>query len=252
MSGFGSGVEAGRRKYHPRHNSLRNGREEETPMLLYILLAFAFGSIPFGLIVVRALLGLDIRTLGSGNIGATNVLRIAGRKAGLLVLASDILKGLLPVLAVSFFYPRSSPAAWSWTAGAVALAAVAGHIYPVYLRFKPSGKGVATALGAYICLAPSACAIALAVFAGLVALTRRVSAGSLGAALVLPAAAWMAGCGPGITLSALAAVGLILLRHKDNIHRLRQGKEPPLTGRHGPPSNKVPSDNGSKPVSKDG
>ena len=195
-------------------------------VLLYILFSFVMGSAPSGLIVVRTIKGMDIRKVGSGNIGATNVRRVAGTKAGLIVLGCDILKGMLPILVVLAFYHPNAAAARSWTAGAAALAAVLGHIFPVFLYLKPSGKGVATALGAYILLAPMACVSALAFFAALTALTRRVSIGSMGAALILPLAVWLTGSETAIIASAIASAFLILLRHKDNIHRLRHGKEP--------------------------
>lgn len=197
-------------------------------VFFYILFSFVMGSFPSGLIVVRAWKGIDIRTTGSGNIGATNVRRIAGTKAGLIVLGCDILKGMVPILVVLAFYRPLPAAAWSWTAGAAALAAVLGHIFPVYLSLKPSGKGVATALGAYLLLVPLACVSSLAVFSALTALTRRVSVGSMGAALSLPLAVWLTGGDPAIITSALASAIFILLRHKDNILRLRQGKEPRL------------------------
>ena len=197
-------------------------------VFLYILFSFVMGSFPSGLIVARAWKGVDIRSMGSGNIGATNVRRVAGTKAGLVVLGCDILKGMVPILAVLAFYRPLSATAWSWTAGAAALAAVLGHIFPIYLSFKPSGKGVATALGAYILLAPLACALSLAFFSALAALTRRVSIGSMGATLILPPAVWLTTGDPALIASALSSAILILLRHKDNIHRLRQGKEPGL------------------------
>jgi glycerol-3-phosphate acyltransferase PlsY len=196
-------------------------------------MAYAIASIPFGLLVVHRIKDADIRKLGSGNIGATNVRRIMGTKAGLFVLVCDVLKGLLPLLAVGAFYQTNIPETRQWIAVAMALAAITGHIYPCYLKFKASGKGVATALGVYIYLVPSACIISLVLFLVSAALTRRVSVGSITAILALPPVAWITGAAPLIVVGTVISSGLMLLRHRDNIKRLRQGIEPPVFG---PPS----------------
>jgi glycerol-3-phosphate acyltransferase PlsY len=190
------------------------------------LLAYLLGSIPWGLVLTRLFATADIRRYGSGNIGATNVARVAGPALGLATLAGDFVKGWAPVaLASSLDLP---PAAAELYAAALALLAVLGHLFPVYTRLRGGGKGVATAAGAFAALAPPAVLIALAVFVLVLALTRRVSAGSLAAAAALPPAVL------GTTGSAVFCAGagiaatLIFIRHAGNIRRLLAGTEPPF------------------------
>lgn len=183
------------------------------------------GSIPWGLVLTRLFTTVDIRSQGSGNIGATNVSRVAGSTLGILTFAGDILKGALPVfIAVSLAVAFNS---WAdiWFS-AVALAAFLGHLYPVFTGFKAGGKGVATAAGCFIVLSPFACLIALGVFILLIVVTRYVSVGSMGAAITLPLAVWFRTHSIALTGSA-AVIGLfIFLRHSQNIKRLIQGTEP--------------------------
>ncbi|MBW1713840.1 MAG: glycerol-3-phosphate 1-O-acyltransferase PlsY [Deltaproteobacteria bacterium] len=194
-------------------------------MAYYFFLAGAYllGSIPCGLIIGRLAAGIDVRRSGSGNIGATNVLRAAGKAWGGLTLAADVLKGVLPVWAAGQLWSgRPDLAAWA------GLAVVAGHCYPVYLGFK-GGKGVATALGVFLIVAPKAVAVGVLVFSLALALTRRVSVGSLLAILgVLAAIFWWGGQDPVLIASSIMA-GLIFFRHKDNIVRLLSGQENRLT-----------------------
>lgn len=142
--------------------------------------AYLVGSIPTGLLLGKAY-GIDVRQEGSGNIGATNLYRTVGRKVGIFTLIGDCLKGLIPVLAVKHSGLPTEYAAW------VGLAAFCGHVFSIFLKFK-GGKGVATALGVFLGLAPLAVVIAVAVFATLMLAWRYVSLGSICAAAVMPVA----------------------------------------------------------------
>ena len=195
---------------------------------LLLLVAYLTGGVPFSLILVRWRTGIDLRTFGSGNIGATNARRAAGTAVGLAALTCDVLKGTLPTLAASVVAAHTIPETPQVYAALVALAAVTGHIYPVYLRFKASGKGVATALGGFLVLAPSAVAAALVVFIATVAISRRVSLGSLTACGVLPFAVWLTSRDLGLFVGAIAIATLIIIRHRENIRRLRQKTEPKI------------------------
>jgi acyl phosphate:glycerol-3-phosphate acyltransferase len=189
------------------------------------LFAYLLGSIPWGVVLTRLFTSTDIRREGSGNIGATNVGRVAGPALGLLTLAGDVLKGAVPVylaLKLSGHYQSVN----DLFAALVGLAAFGGHLYPVYTRFKSGGKGVATAAGCYAVLAPLACLSALASFVVLVVASRRVSAGSLAAAVVLPIAAWIFTRSWEITGCAAVMTVFIFIRHTDNIKRLLSGTEP--------------------------
>jgi glycerol-3-phosphate acyltransferase PlsY len=191
--------------------------------LLFLFAAYLIGSIPSGLIVAR-LTGssVDPRRFGSGNIGATNVGRTLGRTAGLLTLAGDIAKGALPALAAGWL-AAGSPA----QAACVALAgagAVLGHIWPLFLGFN-GGKGVATAAGVFLAVSPLALVTAAAVFGLLVWRFRYVSLGSVGAALTLPVATWLWGAEPAYTGLAVLVAALVVGRHRENIRRLREGRE---------------------------
>jgi glycerol-3-phosphate acyltransferase PlsY len=193
---------------------------------IFILISFLMGSIPFGLIFVRCFTRKDIRKQGSGNIGATNVRRAAGTSMALLVLICDVLKGALPVLATGWMMSRTTDTAW--IVAIAAQAAILGHMFPVFLKFKPSGKGVATALGVFGVLSPIAVLAGLGMFIILVTMTRRASVGSLGGAATLIPAVWLTTFEPSFTLSATLTAVLIFLRHKDNIERLLQGREPTI------------------------
>jgi glycerol-3-phosphate acyltransferase PlsY len=189
-----------------------------------VLLGYLLGSVPTGLVVVRALTGTDIRRAGSGNIGTVNVLRAAGWAAAAAVLALDVAKGGLSVLLAR---AAGQPVPVQVAAG---VAAVAGHNWSVFLRLQ-GGKGVATSLGVLGALSPPAAAVAVVVWAAVVAATRYASAGSLAA---LAAAAVMLSVRreplPHLVAGALLA-GLALWRHRANLARLRAGTELTLTGR---------------------
>jgi len=182
-----------------------------------LLGSYLVGSVPNGLLIARAR-GVDIRTVGSGNIGATNVGRALGRKLGGVVLVLDALKGFAPTLAaVRAGFPDEVVAA-------VGLAAILGHVFPVWLRFR-GGKGVATGLGVFVALAPLAVVGALLVYALVVALTRISSLGSLSASTAFVGGMFWTGQSPPILALGIAAWLIIVVRHRANIARLLRGKE---------------------------
>jgi acyl phosphate:glycerol-3-phosphate acyltransferase len=185
----------------------------------WIALAYLCGSIPFGLLIARALSGKDVRTVGSGNIGATNVARAAGKPAALATLILDALKGLVPVLCAAHFSGRSPPL----LVPACAVAAVAGHCFPVWLRFR-GGKGVATGLGVSLALAPWGALAGGAAWLVLYKLFRISSVGSLaGVAVSLAVATFTADRSAVYGLAAVALI--IVLRHAGNIQRLLRKQE---------------------------
>jgi len=188
-------------------------------MLLMLLLvgAYLLGSIPTGLLLGKAY-GIDVRKEGSGNIGATNLYRTVGRKVGIMTLAGDCLKGMLPVLAVKYSSLPVEYAAW------VGLAAFSGHVFSVFLKFR-GGKGVATALGVFLALSPLAVAVALGVFAVLMLVWRYVSLGSIGAAAVMPIAVWALGEGRVVGVVTMIVAVIVIFRHTENIRRLVAGTE---------------------------
>ena len=188
------------------------------------ILAYRLCSISWGLVLTRWFTSIDIRQHGSGNIGATNVRRLAGTPLGLLTLAGDMLKGVIPV-----YYAGQvvglDPLLHQVFVSVTAIAAFGGHLFPLYLKMKGGGKGVATALGCFIVIAPLATALALTVFLVVVRLSRRVSAGSLSAAAVFAPAVWWNVGSPIYSLCALLIALGIFVRHKDNIRRLLNGSE---------------------------
>jgi glycerol-3-phosphate acyltransferase PlsY len=186
------------------------------PFVIGFLVAYLIGSIPFGLILTRLLKAGDLRKIGSGNIGATNVLRTGRRGLALATLLLDALKGALAAwLAYRFFGPDMAVVA--------GLGAVLGHCFPVWLGFR-GGKGVATAAGVVLALTPVAFLIVIAVFAAVVALSRYVSLGSIVAALAVIPIAWGLGGAQAAQLYVLIAL-IILLKHAGNIRRLLRGEE---------------------------
>lgn len=199
-------------------------------MLKFFLLpvfAYLLGSIPWGLVLTRVFTSIDIREHGSGNIGATNVRRVAGSTLGALTLAGDVLKGAIPVgLALRISCPGS---VWADIfISLVALLAFGGHLYPVYLKFNGGGKGVATAAGAFFVISPAAGVVVILVFILFVCWWERASVGSLAAAAVLPLAIWKSTGSAVICTSAAVTAIFIYIRHKDNIKRLWDGTEPTL------------------------
>jgi len=182
-----------------------------------ILAGYLAGSVPFAFLLARRA-GIDVRRVGSRNVGAANVLRNTGVGRALLVTLLDVAKGAAPVgLALA-------STGGNGVAALTGAAAIVGHIYPVWLRFH-GGKGVAVAAGVFAVLTPIATAIAMALFLVIVSATRYVSLGSVAATLALPPAAWLTGA-PGVVVAASAGTAaLILFRHRANLSRLTHGTE---------------------------
>jgi len=197
-----------------------------------LALSYLLGSIPWGIVFTRHLPNKDIRTAGSGNIGATNVLRIAGMPYGLLTLAADMLKGAFPIWLADTLLPIGEYGR-DGVASMVALATILGHLYPIFLKLRGGGKGVATAAGAYMMISPLAFTLCISAFLLSMLLTGIVSIGSLMAAALLPIATWLAIGSAPITISAFIAAALIFMRHKDNIRRLRSGTENKIGQKNG-------------------
>jgi glycerol-3-phosphate acyltransferase PlsY len=195
-----------------------------------VLFAYLLGSIPFGLILVKLFKSKDIREIGSGNIGATNVRRAAGWGLAVVTLACDVLKGAIPVYIASHLAGADMACNDIWIS-LTALSAFCGHLFPAYLKFKTGGKGVATAAGCFAVLSWPALVITLLVFVCAAGLSKRVSMGSLAAAAVLPVGVMWAQRSMVLTGCALAISALVLYRHRENIQRLMTGTEPPLWGK---------------------
>ncbi len=189
--------------------------------------SYLLGAVPFGVFFARLFSSTDPRRAGSGNIGATNVARTAGAAAGLATLAADGLKGFLPVAAALAWFPGPE-APFAHVPTAAALLAFAGHLFPVYGGFRGGGKGVATAAGGFLALAPAAVGCAAAVFLLAFLASRRVAVGSLSAAAALPLAVHLLGGTGTLAASAVAVCLLVTWRHADNIRRLAAGTEPPF------------------------
>ncbi|NWF85365.1 MAG: glycerol-3-phosphate 1-O-acyltransferase PlsY [Bryobacteraceae bacterium] len=188
--------------------------------VLLLLAAYLIGGIPFGYLLVRWKTGEDVRSKGSGNIGATNVLRTTGRAFGVLTLVLDIAKGYFAVWLMARF-TNDDPV---WTAAA-AVAVLVGHGFPVYLRFQ-GGKAVASFVGANLYLAPLALLACVALLAVVVAMTRYISMGSITAAGLFPFAVWLLmHPHPAILISAIFSAAFIVWRHRSNIERIRAGTE---------------------------
>ena len=187
-------------------------------LLTAIAVGYLLGSVPFAFVFARRLRGIDIRLAGSGNVGAANVLRTSGVRAALAVMALDACKGAGSVLLVQ-----------RWAAGdaapaAAGLAAIVGHIYPLWLRFR-GGKGVATAAGVFSVLAPLAMLPVIGVFIGTVWATRFVSLGSIVATVALGPIAYAFDAPPWVVAAAACAAGVIVFRHRANLLRVWSGTE---------------------------
>jgi acyl phosphate:glycerol-3-phosphate acyltransferase len=186
-------------------------------MVAWILIGYAFGSVPFAFILARRA-GIDVRVAGSGNVGAANVLRTTGTPLGIVVMALDILKGVATVLLASAM--EGTPSAMA----AAGVAAIVGHIYPVWLRFH-GGKGVAVAAGVFSVLAPVATLSAASVFLIVVSLSRVISLGSVAATVTLPSVAMLSGAPSPVVAAATGSGALILFRHRANVRRILAGTE---------------------------
>jgi len=187
-------------------------------MLAIVVAAYLLGSIPFALLFVRRWGAADLRDVGSGNLGAANVMRASGVTAGVIVAALDIGKGAASVWLAERF------SAGPEISAAAGLAAIVGHIYPLWLRFR-GGKGVATACGVFSMLTPLAVPPALVIFATTVWLTKYISLGSVLASIALPPLAYAVGSPAPTVLAAIAASIIIVFRHRSNMVRLRTGTE---------------------------
>ncbi len=193
--------------------------------ILWIILAFGLGSIPFGLVISRMVKGLDPREAGSHNTGATNVARLCGLGYGILVLALDIGKGWLPV-ALALNPDRG------WLAmSLVAMAALFGHVFSPFLEYK-GGKAVATTVGVFLALSPGVTLAAAAACLLTIKFSGYVSLGSLTLAVCLPVFCLLAGLPQYVPL-ALAVMALLFTRHRENIERLARGQENPFRGAGG-------------------
>ena len=181
------------------------------------LVGYAVGSLPLGYLAANRLKGIDLRRVGSGNVGATNMYRTGGLAMAVLVVLVDVAKGAGSVLLMT----RDADVIAPVSAG---LAAILGHIFPVWLRFR-GGKGVATACGVFWMLAPIATAMAAAVFVATVWMTRYVSLGSILATAVLPTFIWMTSSPAPVIVGSVAAAVLVIERHRANLIRLREGTE---------------------------
>jgi acyl phosphate:glycerol-3-phosphate acyltransferase len=197
---------------------------ELNSMVTAIVAGYLLGSIPFALFAARRWSGADLRRAGSGNLGATNVMRVSGVSAGLVVAALDMAKGAVGVLMAERLSGNDAAPAMA------AVAAVVGHVYPVWLRFR-GGKGVATAFGAFATLTPFAAVPALAVFVVAASATKYISIGSVLASLSLPPLAYFLGSAPAVVIAATATAVLIVFRHRTNLDRVRTGTERRLGAR---------------------
>lgn len=191
--------------------------------VLLVVAGYLCGSIPFGYLLTKLVVGVDVRTVGSGNIGGTNVARAGGKKLGVLVVLLDAAKAIVPILVARAVLP-SAPTSERWVV-VVAFAAFVGHLFPVWLRFR-GGKGVATALGIFLVLAPAAALAAAIGYAVAYGATRISSVGSLtGTAVCVAAAFALYGPARPVSWAALALGALVFLRHRTNIRRLLSGEE---------------------------
>jgi glycerol-3-phosphate acyltransferase PlsY len=207
--------------------------------ILTVLIAYLLGSVPTGFLVAKSR-GIDIRTLGSGNIGATNVFRILGKPAGIFVLLADAAKGFLAVFVVAkvlsgWFDPAAGPTARDWFDICGGAAAILGHNYTCWLHFK-GGKGIATSAGVLVALVSVPLLIILGVWIIVFALTRYVSLASMSAAFALPFATWAVGKNWTLILVTSALAALAIYKHKANIRRLMNGTEDRITLKKALPS----------------
>jgi acyl phosphate:glycerol-3-phosphate acyltransferase len=191
--------------------------------VVMLIASYFIGAVPTGYLIVKAIKGTDIREVGSGNIGATNVKRVLGMKWFIVVLILDALKGFIPVSVSFAVFGERIP----FVPVAAGIAAILGHTFTVFLNFK-GGKGVATSLGVFLALAPLSLLTSLLVFAMLLIFFNYISLGSIVAAAMLPAFVFLYGEGGYLNLALFAALGaaaFIIYKHKENIKRLMNGTE---------------------------
>lgn len=189
--------------------------------ILFPIASYLIGAIPFGLLIGR-LAGVDVQAAGSGNIGATNVARLLGKKLGAITLILDCLKGFLPIFLASRMLPEGEGRQTALLL--CGILAVVGHMFPIYLGFR-GGKGVATGLGVFLFLSPPAIALSVVVFFITVALSGFVSAGSLLASGLFPLWLWLLGEPAGSIACGIGISSLIWVKHHENIGRLIRGEE---------------------------
>lgn len=186
--------------------------------IILILFGYLLGSVPTGFIL-GSMAGVDVRKAGSGNVGATNVARVAGKRQGILTLIGDTAKGVVPVILA---LQMGANLTTTVMAGA---AAFVGHLYPVFLKFR-GGKGVATALGVFVALAPVAALVLILTFIAIALSSRIVSVGSIATAMAAPLILWLFSYPPIVVGMAVFIAAAITLRHRSNIQRLLNGTEP--------------------------
>lgn len=191
--------------------------------IIFIFAGYLIGSIPTGYLIGKIFKGIDIRKYGSGNIGATNVYRILGKRAAIFTLVIDFAKGFIPVILAKQFIGGILPIL-------VGIAAICGHSWTIFLKFR-GGKGVATASGVFFALFPLPMVFSTAIFFFLVIFTKYVSVGSLGGALLFPVTVWFFERSYLLTFLTIVVSLLIIFNHRDNIRRLIEGKENKLAMR---------------------
>jgi glycerol-3-phosphate acyltransferase PlsY len=195
---------------------------------LAVIIAYLIGSIPFGYLIVRATGGGDVRETGSGGTGATNVSRRAGKIAGIFTLILDAQKGFIAIVIAENLLTGVGPKAASWMLAAAAVAALLGHIFPVWLRFR-GGKGVATGAGVFLALAPMAVLCAGVVFVVVVWWRRIVSLGSIAGAVTIPVYLWIVASSTPVGAAAVTCAWLIVFAHRANLARIWKGTEPRIS-----------------------
>lgn len=207
---------------------------------LIVLLSYLLGSTPSGFLVARAK-GIDLRTVGSGNIGATNAMRVLGKPLGIAVLLADAAKGAIACAFIPVFAARITghALAGDWPVIAAGVAAILGHNFTCWLRFK-GGKGIATSAGVLLVLMPKALGVCLTIWLIVLALRRIVSLASIVAAVALPFAVWFFGRSGALILVAVGLAALAIYRHRSNIQRLLNGTELRMGSRPGSPKKDAP------------
>lgn len=187
-------------------------------LFLLIVGAFLMGSIPFGVIIARVR-GVDLKKVGSGNIGATNVLRTMGKRPALLALIGDVLKGTIPVLAAKYLLHDTTPE------GIVGMSAILGHNFSIFLRFR-GGKGVATSIGMLFVFSPFAAAATVVLWLTVIFLTKYSSLGAIVSFGLLPVSMYLFDNSREKLIVSFIIAALLMIRHADNINRLIRGTEP--------------------------
>lgn len=227
MSRSGSRCGAAGKTRNERREASRRGEEAVTPLLLLVS-SYLLGALPTSYLAGRLTRGIDLRGHGSGNLGTTNTFRVLGARVAAPVLVVDVLKGWAP----AWYFPTLDSAAW-WWALAYGGAAILGHVYPVYLRFR-GGKGVATAAGVFLALAPSAAVVALVVWLVVLGIFRIVSLASLAAAVSLVAVLVAVETRPAVLWLGIGAAVFVTIAHRSNIARLLRGEEHRFSRRGSP------------------